>query len=127
MADPASAPTSVPDAIATGASALVLATFGLTLPQLGVGFMASLLGLAHAQPASPWFAASRFIASAICSASMGAAIGERMGLGSVGTNGLIVLCGLTLHLLIGYMGNRFGVIADAGLKKAGLDIDGGKQ
>lgn len=126
MADPASAPTSVPGAIATGASALVLAAFGLTLPQLGVGFMASLLGLAHAPPASPWFAASRFIASAICSASLGAAIGERVNWW-IGTNGLIVLCGLTLHLLIGYMGNRFGVIADAGLKKAGLDIDGGKQ
>lgn len=125
MADPASAPTSLPGAVATGASALALAAFGLTLPQLGVGFMASLLGLAHAQPASPMFAASRFVASGICSASLGAAIGERIGLGAVATNGLIVLCGLTLHLLIGYMGNRFGVIADAGLRRAGLDVDGG--
>ena len=113
---------SLPSAAASGIAAVVLGATGLELHQLSIGLMASLIALSGAERTSSGGWLSLLVASAICSASIGAMIGDRLGWGTIGTNGLIAVVGIALHIAFAYLKLRAVVIGDAGLRKAGVEI-----
>lgn len=126
MPDPVTAATaaSAPAAIGTGLSALALALIGVDVQAVALGLTGSTLGLTFAAPASPVHAVARFIASSITSAVVGTAIGQYVG----NTGAVICGCGAVMHLALAWIGGkysgRFGGIADAGLRRVGIEPTG---
>lgn len=126
MPDPvtAAAAASGPTAISAGASAMALAAFGVDAQALAVGLTGAVLGLTFTPPASAAHGAARFAASAVFSAVVGTAAGQNWSWSRVITNAAICTTGALLHLGLAWVGKRFGQIADAGARRAGIDIDG---
>ena len=124
MPDPVStaAAASAPSAVGTGVSAIAVAALGVDIQALSVGLVGAIRGLTFAAPTSPVHAVARFLASAVFSAISGSAAGERFGLTLVARNAVIGAAGIVLHLALDWIGRRFGQIADAGARKAGIDV-----
>lgn len=128
MPDPVTAATaaSAPAAIGTGLSAVALAVVGVDLQAVALGLTGSTLGLTFAAPTSPAHAVARFVASSIASAVAGNAAGQWLGQPQPVANAIICACGVVMHLVLAWVGGRFGGIADAGLRRIGIDT-GGEQ
>jgi hypothetical protein len=126
MPDPVTAATaaSAPAAIGTGVSAIVLAVIGVDLQAVAVGLTGSTLGLTFAAPTSAAHAVARYVASSIASAVSGTAIGQYLGQPAPVTNAIICACGVVMHLALAWIGGRFGIIADSGLRRVGIDPQG---
>jgi hypothetical protein len=126
MPDPltAAAAASGPAAVSAGASAMALAAFGVDAQALAVGLTGAVLGLTFTPPAHPIHGAARFVASAVFSAVVGTAAGQQWTMSRLTTNAAICVTGALLHLGLAWVGKRFGQIADAGARRAGIDIDG---
>lgn len=124
MPDPVStaAAASPPTAVGAGMSAVALAAFGVDAQALAVGLVGAILGLSFAAPASPAHSAARFMAAAVFSAIAGTAAGQHWSMSRVTTNVVICGTGVILHLALAWVGRRFGQIADAGLHRAGIDV-----
>lgn len=126
MPDPVTAATaaSAPAAIGTGLSALALALIGVDVQALALGLAGSTLGLTFAPPVSILHFWARFIAASIASASVGTAIGQYTG----STGAVICGCGVVMHLFLAWLGGKqsgkFGGIADAGLRRVGIEPAG---
>lgn len=116
----------LPAAAASGIAAVVLAATGLTLPQISLGLCGALLGLAGADRTSTTYWIARLVASAVCSAAMGAGVGDYYRWTPIVTNATICVVGILLHVIIAWAGSRFAPVADAGLKKVGVDLDPGE-
>lgn len=135
MTDPASAPPTgagVPVGlpVTAGIAGSVIEWLGFPPPLLSLALAAAGLGMIRARTMPRWQAGLVWLCSSICAAALGSGVAA---LASVMTGrdmpqqltGLcVMLSGIAMHPLIHWIGDRFPALADAGARRAGLDIGG---
>lgn len=138
MADPAStqvggAPLGIP--LSAGIAGSVVQWLGFPAPVLALALAAAGLGMVHASTMPRWQAVLVWLCSALCAAAIGsgaadlswlvmpAAVTASRAVPGSFVGLCVILAGIAMHPLIRWIGNRFPAVADAAVRRAGLDVD----
>ena len=100
----------------------------LTMADIAVAVAASALGMIHAEKMPPVAMFAAWMFSAVCAVALGSACKDVTAWAldkpipqSAAILGIII-AGFAMHPIVRWTGKRFGVAADSGLKRLGVDV-----
>lgn len=133
MAEPAASGIQIGAAMSASVAGYIIDWIGFPPPVIALALAAAGLGMMHAQTMGRLQAICVWVCSALCAAALGSGAAElvagmlqRGSAGALLTGMCVVVAGIAMHPLIRYVGMRFSAVADAGLRRAGIDVEGPK-